>query len=102
MMVIAPTLIIVRVGMGEGFDRVVETSHLSHNAQVTRGSQLKSIKFADHGPIATDISHLASQGGPIEELFAPLQSSGDSIGGRSDRLETVRDVEKAETELNAV
>ncbi|KAA1478999.1 hypothetical protein DENSPDRAFT_88266 [Dentipellis sp. KUC8613] len=60
--VISPTLIIVRVGLGQGFDSVVETAHQHHAPQGARETQIRSIHFAGPRSIATDASHIASLG----------------------------------------
>ncbi|KAA1478996.1 hypothetical protein DENSPDRAFT_87963 [Dentipellis sp. KUC8613] len=61
LLVIAPTLIIVRVGMGQGFDNIVETLHDNHASRGVHETHLKSIRFAEYH--TTDTSHLASMGG---------------------------------------
>ncbi|TFY65175.1 hypothetical protein EVG20_g5689 [Dentipellis fragilis] len=102
-LVIAPTLVIVRVGMGKGFDSVVETSHWHHrgSSQSHRGrqAQLRSIRFAEHH--TTDISHLATIQNSV-----PV-SDGQSGCSQSDVMPPVEEdvkacTEKAEVHLEVV
>ncbi|KAA1475804.1 hypothetical protein DENSPDRAFT_447780 [Dentipellis sp. KUC8613] len=46
--VISPTMIIARVGMGKGFDSLVETSHHREIPRGAREIQLRPIQFAEH------------------------------------------------------
>ncbi|TFY52535.1 hypothetical protein EVG20_g10508 [Dentipellis fragilis] len=72
--VIAPTLIIVRVGLGQGFDSVVETTHQQRACQGIRETQVRSIRFAEHRTTTTDGTHLAS-------LRAIVPAAGPDPGG---------------------
>ncbi|TFY65622.1 hypothetical protein EVG20_g5467, partial [Dentipellis fragilis] len=76
LLVIAPTLIIVRVGMGQGFDSVMETMHEHRASQGVRETQVKSIRFAEHRSTTTGISNLASIDAIIPDK-APV-SDGDT------------------------
>ncbi|TFY72188.1 hypothetical protein EVG20_g807 [Dentipellis fragilis] len=71
--VIAPTLIIVRVGMGRGFDSVVETAHEHHASHGIRETQVRSIRFASHPTTTAEGSHLAS-------VEANIRSTGSELG----------------------
>ncbi|KAA1475764.1 hypothetical protein DENSPDRAFT_853212 [Dentipellis sp. KUC8613] len=81
LIVIAPTLIIVRVGMGRGFDSVVETLHQHHASQEVRDIHTRSIQFAEHRTTATDVSHL----GPLRAIAQAtvLESDGDAYSTHS-------------------
>ncbi|TFY58526.1 hypothetical protein EVG20_g8115 [Dentipellis fragilis] len=72
--VIAPTLIIVRVGMGQGFDSVVETSHQHH---ASHQYTLRPIRFAQRATINTDSPHVASLGAMIQEQNTQIETRTD-------------------------
>ncbi|TFY57098.1 hypothetical protein EVG20_g8677 [Dentipellis fragilis] len=107
LLAIAPTLIIVRVGLGRGFDSVVETAHQHHASQGRREMQVKSIQFAEHRTTTTDASHFASLG-----AIAPGTRSGpdgnvhgaDSSSERSAALGQAgsQKTEKVEVALDVV
>ncbi|TFY62718.1 hypothetical protein EVG20_g6599, partial [Dentipellis fragilis] len=71
LMIIAPTLIIVRVGMGQGFDSVVETAHEHQASHGVRERQVRSIRFASHPTTTAEGSHLAS----VEQTSEVLRRS---------------------------
>ncbi|TFY72187.1 hypothetical protein EVG20_g804 [Dentipellis fragilis] len=73
LMVIAPTLIIVRVGMGRGFDSVVETAHEHQASHGLRETQVRSIRFASHPTTTAEGSHLTS-------VEANARSTGSELG----------------------
>ncbi|TFY57084.1 hypothetical protein EVG20_g8683 [Dentipellis fragilis] len=102
--VIAPTLIIVRVGAGKGFDSVVETAHLHHGSQGIQDTQVRSIRFAEHRTATTDLSHLASLGGAAQDTASESDADISSGSGRSDVFEQERGRkgEKVEVDLNVV
>ncbi|TFY50311.1 hypothetical protein EVG20_g11592 [Dentipellis fragilis] len=75
--VIAPTLIIVRVGLGGGFDSVIETARQRPTSQVIHDTQNRSIQFADQHT-TTDVSHFTSLGGIIQGRVAECDGENDS------------------------
>ncbi|KAA1474165.1 hypothetical protein DENSPDRAFT_931459 [Dentipellis sp. KUC8613] len=78
---IAPTLIIVRVGMHKGFDSVVETAH-QHSASQSRGhTQTRTIQFAARRTTTTNVSDPASIGA-VNQATA-RESDSDSDGAES-------------------
>ncbi|TFY65620.1 hypothetical protein EVG20_g5469 [Dentipellis fragilis] len=105
LVVIAPTLIILRVGMGKGFDSVVETEHQHHASQGLRETQIRSIRFAEHRTTITNGSHLASLGAivPATELDPEEDAhSADYSSGYSNTLGQAEGTkaEKVEVGLN--
>ncbi|KAA1475807.1 hypothetical protein DENSPDRAFT_853240 [Dentipellis sp. KUC8613] len=88
LLVIAPTLIILRVGLGKGFDSVVETAHGKHASRSVHDKQITSIRFAEPHTTTTDASHLASLGGfvfhPRRESDGDSQSTHSGSSGLSD------------------
>ncbi|TFY65617.1 hypothetical protein EVG20_g5471 [Dentipellis fragilis] len=79
LVVISPTLIIVRVGLGRGFDSVVDTAHQHHAPQGARETQIRSIHFAGPRSITTDASHIASLGALVPG--PELEMEGDADRG---------------------
>ncbi|TFY52550.1 hypothetical protein EVG20_g10502 [Dentipellis fragilis] len=105
--VIAPTLIIVRVGMGQGFDSVVETAHEYQASHGVRETQVRSIRFASHPTTTAEGSHLASVAANIRSIAS--ESDTDSRSAcrgheHSDIRKEAEDVdgEKAEVALDTV
>ncbi|KAA1475806.1 hypothetical protein DENSPDRAFT_883839 [Dentipellis sp. KUC8613] len=88
LLVIAPTLIIVRVGMGRGFDSVVETAHQHHASQGFRETQIRSIRFADH-QAATNVSHITSFGVMGRDAGLEPDKDGRNMNNGSDSLDGV-------------
>ncbi|TFY62103.1 hypothetical protein EVG20_g6823 [Dentipellis fragilis] len=97
---IAPALIIVRVGMGRGFDSVVDTVHQHHASQGFHETQVKSIRFAERHT-TTNISHITSFGAMTRD--AGLESDGDihsasngselsGVGAKAEKVEIAPDV----------
>ncbi|TFY62105.1 hypothetical protein EVG20_g6821 [Dentipellis fragilis] len=82
LLVIAPTLIILRVGLGKGFDSVVETAHGQHASRSIHDKQITSIRFAEPRTTTVDASHLASLGGFV--LHTRPASGEDSRSTHSD------------------
>ncbi|TFY72184.1 hypothetical protein EVG20_g803 [Dentipellis fragilis] len=101
--VIAPTLIIVRVGMGQGFDSVVETAHEHHASRGIRESQVRSIRFASHPTTTAEGSHLATFEANPRSTGSESDADSRSNGGHehSDVRKEAEDAnaEKAEATL---
>ncbi|KAA1475437.1 hypothetical protein DENSPDRAFT_425445 [Dentipellis sp. KUC8613] len=102
--VIAPTLIIVRVGAGKGFDSVVETAHQDHGSQGVRETQVRSIRFAERRATTTDLSHLASLGGVARDAVYESDADVSSGSGPSEVFgrEEGSKVEKVEVDSSVV
>ncbi|KAA1478994.1 hypothetical protein DENSPDRAFT_87825 [Dentipellis sp. KUC8613] len=106
LMAIAPTLIIVQVGMSKGFDRVVETSHQLHASPGIRETQTKSIRFAEHRT-TTDVSHFASVGAIIPDIELQPDNDTQSTSGSSGHSGVpdqakISKLEKAEVDYSSV
>ncbi|TFY52021.1 hypothetical protein EVG20_g10738 [Dentipellis fragilis] len=100
--VIGPTLIIVRVSMGQGFDSVIETAHEHHASHGPRETQVRSIRFASHPTTTAEGSHLASVEANIRSTGPQLDTDSRSACNgheHSDDREKAEDAneEKAET-----
>ncbi|TFY65621.1 hypothetical protein EVG20_g5468 [Dentipellis fragilis] len=102
LLVIAPTLIIVRVGMGKGFDDVVETANQHHASEGVRETQIRSIRFAEHRTTTTDASHLASLGAIISNAGPESDSDARSADSGSEQSNVLGRAEetKVEKEVN--
>ncbi|TFY71209.1 hypothetical protein EVG20_g1777 [Dentipellis fragilis] len=81
LVVITPTLIIVRVGMHKGFDSVVETMH---ELYAPRDAQVRSIKFAQRRTTdtATNITNFAHPGAVIQDSSPESDSESVSVDSR--------------------
>ncbi|KAA1476036.1 hypothetical protein DENSPDRAFT_842916 [Dentipellis sp. KUC8613] len=103
LMVIAPTLIIVRVGMGQGFDSVVDTAHQHHASQGVRETQVRSIRFAEHRTTTTTVSQVASFGtvAPGPQLGSDRNAcSRDDDSEHSSSLREVEGVKAEKVEFS--
>ncbi|KAA1475808.1 hypothetical protein DENSPDRAFT_447959 [Dentipellis sp. KUC8613] len=98
LLVIAPTLIIVRVGMGKGFDDVVETAHQNHASEGIRETQIRSIRFAERRTTTTDASHLASLGAIISTAGPESDSDTRSAASDSEQSKALGRTEEAKVE----
>ncbi|TFY70624.1 hypothetical protein EVG20_g2390 [Dentipellis fragilis] len=96
LMVIAPTLIIVRVGMGQGFDSVVDTAHQHHASHGIRETQVRSIRFAEHRTTAT--SQVASLGTVAPSPWLGTERDARGADDVSEHSSALRQAEGAKAE----
>ncbi|TFY70182.1 hypothetical protein EVG20_g2830 [Dentipellis fragilis] len=85
--VISLTLLVVRVGMGKGFDSVIETVHEHHSSGPSSQSRSTGIRFAPHRSVATDASYLGTKSTAVHEtIFVGAEKdtpTTDDSSGRS-------------------
>ncbi|KAA1468326.1 hypothetical protein DENSPDRAFT_833577 [Dentipellis sp. KUC8613] len=93
--VISPTLLVVRVGMGKGFDSVIETVHEQHSSGPSSQSRSTGIRFAPHRSMATDISFIGTRNTANHEtIFVGAEkdtpATDDSSGSSGTPKEEIR------------
>ncbi|KAA1474183.1 hypothetical protein DENSPDRAFT_316931 [Dentipellis sp. KUC8613] len=89
MTVIAPTLIIVRVGLGQTFDNVVDSAHHYH----ANNTQVGSIRFADRRAFTTGVSHSTSLGVVIPNTALEFEGDARSSGSGTAHSYPMREIE---------